>query len=301
MSLIKEFAVEPRVMATWEHFNSLWPDFGAGQGRLISKYPVLWKSKVDELAERLSKPVRAKAIREKIRRDGYKFLDTGRTYHGGDDWLKNALAQMTIQPFHAIIALENPGGSTGVLVAGDFEKDEPPYQVVTEKFIPRKAAEIAGSARLLLGHCEEVQLVDPYFDPCEPRFSNTFAAMLGLCEARHIKVLEIHQKKPDPFKRDVQESHYHRRLAEMVPKGLTLRVYFWSQHPGGEETHPRFLLTELGGIHFERGLDEGEPGMTTLVKPLSHEAWQKCRRDYSQVGAAFAITPDCVLAIPGQG
>jgi hypothetical protein len=64
--------------------------------------------------------------------------------------------------------------------------------------------------------------------------------------------------------------------------------------------HPRFLLTELGGIHFENGLDEGEPGERTLVKPLSHEVWQKCRAFYCQTTAAFAITPDCVVAIAGQ-
>jgi len=306
MSLIKEFAIEPRVMATWEHFNSLWADFGAGQGRLISKYPVLWKSKVDELARTLSKPVRALSISAKIRRDEHKFLDTGRTY-SGNDWLKNALSQMAAQPFHAILAsaeailaLENPAGSQGVLVAGDFAKDEPPYKVVTEDFIPRKAAELAGCASLLLEHCEEIQLVDLHFDPCEPRFSNTFGAMLKLCNTTSIKVLEIHREKPDPFKPDVQERNYSWRLAKLVPAGLTARVHFWSQSPGGLRMHPRFLLTELGGIHFENGLDEGEPGERTLVKPLSHEVWQKCRAFYCQTTAAFAITPDCVVAIAGQ-
>ncbi len=301
MSLIKEFAIEPRVMATWEHFNSLWADFGAGQGRLISKYPVLWKSKVDELARTLSKPVQAASISAKIRRDEHKFLVTGRTYSGTDSWLVNALSHMPTQPFHAVIASENPAGAKEVLVAGEFAKDELPYKVVPEDFVARKARDLAGCADLLLVHCEEIQFVDPHFNPSETRFRNTFEAMLELCNAGSLKVLEIHREKPDPFIPGVQQANYRHQLELLVPANVTLRVFFWSQNPGGLGLHPRFLLTDLGGIHFENGLDEGGPGEATLVKALSHEAWQKCRAFYRQTGAAFAITPDCVISISGRG
>jgi hypothetical protein len=183
MSLIKEFAIEPKVMATWQHFRELWEDFGVSQGRLISKYPILWKAKVDELAKIFSKPVQATAISAKIRRDEHKFLVTGRTYNGTDGWLVNALSHMTTQPFHAVIASENPKGVKEILVAGDFAKDEPPYKVVSENFVPRKAQDLADCAGLLLEHCEEIQFVDPHFNPSEPRFRNTFEAMLEICNA----------------------------------------------------------------------------------------------------------------------
>jgi len=66
-------------------------------------------------------------------------------------------------------------------VAGDFAKDEPPYKVVSENFVPRKAQDLADCAGLLLEHCEEIQFVDPHFNPSEPRFRNTFEAMLEIC------------------------------------------------------------------------------------------------------------------------
>ena len=301
MSLIKEFAIEPRVMATWQHFRELWEDFGAGQGRLISKYPVLWKSKVDELARQFSTPVQAAAISSKIRRDEHKFLVTGRTYSGTDGWLVNALSQMAAHPFHAVIAYENPAGATGVLLAGEFDKDEPPYKVVLEDFVPRKARDLAGCAGLLLEHCEELQFVDPHFDPSEPRFRNTFEAMLHPCNTGSLKVLEIHREKPNPFIPGIQQAKYRRQLELLVPANTTLRVYFWSQNPGGLGLHPRFLLTDLGGIHFENGLDEGEPGEATLVKPLTNEVWQKCRALFCKRSAAFALTPDCIIDVAGRG
>jgi hypothetical protein len=301
MSLIKEFAIEPRVMATWTHFNSLWEDFGAGQGRLISKYPLLWKSKVDELARQFSKPVQAAAISSKIRRDEHKFLVTGRTYSGTEGWLVNALTQMATHPFHAVIACENPAGATGVLVVVEFAKDEPPYKVVLEDFVPRKALDLAACTGLLLEHCEEIQFVDPHFDPSEPRFRNTFEAMLQLCNTGSLKTLEIHREKPIPFVPGVQEAKYRRQLELLVPANTTLRVYFWSQNPGGLGLHPRFLLTDLGGIHFENGLDEGDPGEATLVKPLTHEVWQKCRAFYCKTSAAFTVAPDCIIDVAGRG
>ena len=190
MSLIKEFTIEPRVMATWAHFNSMWEDFGASQGRLISKYPVMWKSQVDELAKKHSKPVQATAISAKMRRDDYKFLVTGRTYRGGQSWLENALSHTATQPFHAVIAAENGAGAKGVLVAGEFAKDEPPYKVGPEDFIPRSAKDLAACAAVLLANCEQVQFVDPHFNPSEPRFRNTFEAMLQMYDANCLKAIE---------------------------------------------------------------------------------------------------------------
>jgi hypothetical protein len=299
MSLIKEFAIEPRVMATWAHFNSMWEDFGAGQGRLISKYPVLWKNKVDELARTLSKPVQATAISAKIRRDDHKFLVTGRTYRGNDSWLDNALS--TTQPFDAIVASKNGTDRKGVLVAGEFAKDEPPYKVVVEDFIPRSSKDLAACAGLLLANCEQLQLVDPYFDPAKARFRNTFRAMLHVCNAGYLKAIEIHRQKPAVFIPSTEQAEYHRKLATLVPAGVTLEVFFWSQMPGGLGMHPRFLLTDLGGMHFENGLDEGEPGEKTLVKPLTHEIWQQCRSIYSAAIGTFALTPDCIVTVLGQG
>ncbi len=299
MSLIKEFAIEPEVMATWQHFQSLWEDFGVAQGRLISKYPMMWKAKVDELARKFSKPVHATAISARIRRDEHKFLVTGRTYSGADGWLVNALRQMAIKPFHGVIASENLAGSKQVLVAGDFDKDEPPYKVMTEDFVPRKAADLAGCASLLLEHCEEIQLVDPHFDPSEPRFRNTFEAMLQFCNTGALKVLEVHREKPEPFIPGIQQANYRRQLKPLVPAKLTLRVFFWSQNPGGLGLHPRFLLTDIGGIHFENGLDEGGPGEKTLVKPLTHAVWQTCRAFYCKKSNAFALAQDCIIHIAG--
>ncbi len=52
--MIREFAIEPEVMATWQHFRELWDDFGASRGRLISEYPSDWRERVCRRAYEIS-------------------------------------------------------------------------------------------------------------------------------------------------------------------------------------------------------------------------------------------------------
>src|SRR5439155_23174486 len=126
-----------------------------------------------------------------------------------------------------------PDGDAESIVAGDFAKDETPYNVVWEGFIPRVATDLAHSTTLLLGSCDERQFDDPYLDPSEPRFRNTFKAMLHLCNRDYIKRIEIHREKPDPFIPGVQQAKYERQLSALVPAGVIWMVVFWSQSLGG--------------------------------------------------------------------
>ena len=208
MSLIKEFAIEPKVMAKWEHFNSLWEDFGVGKGRLISKYPPQWRQKVDEeLAKNPIGDIHTHSIKSKIWAGEHKFLVNCRTYAGTMDWLSKACAQMSMDPFHAIIACENPNAGKAVLVAGEFAKDEPPFQITTLgwNWVPRKAEALANCASLLLNHCEAIRFVDPHFDPDTTglrfRYKNTFEAMLSVrySNAPKLRILEIHRRRPEGF------------------------------------------------------------------------------------------------------
>ena len=89
--MIHEFAVEPEVMATWQHFQSLWDDFGVGKGRLLVEYPGNWRRRIHELAPKLSAPVKANAISSKISAQRHKFIGArGRPYEPERLWLANA-------------------------------------------------------------------------------------------------------------------------------------------------------------------------------------------------------------------
>lgn len=301
--MIKEFAVEPEVMATWAHFQSLFEDFGVGRGRLISRYPKNWAQEVERLAHQISPPVRASAIAAKVFAHKQKFIPARRDYDSNKSWLVNAEKQMTVRPFHAVIAQQNPRGHRAVRVAEEFDKGDAPYHVETQQSVPRTAEALAQCAKLLLSVCEELQLVDPHFDPAEPRFAKTLQAMLSIRSSapQRLKVLEIHTEKKWTFNRQNREDHLCRAFQNVIPSGTTLRVHFWQQRPGGEKLHPRFLLTEMGGLQYDYGLDEGdsqhEPTVVTL---MDHGLWQKVRADYHSPSPIFDITDDCIINVQGR-
>jgi hypothetical protein len=91
------------------------------------------------------------------------------------------------------------------------------------------------------------------------------------------------------------------RLAEIIPRGTTLRAFHWLRKTGGKKFHPRFILTERGGLHYDYGLDAGEgPADTTIVTLMDHGLWETIRTDFTDPSPSFDITPDCTVDIPGR-
>ena len=68
---------------------------------------------------------------------------------------------------------------------------------------------------------------------------------------------------------------------QLSPSGSTLRVSFWYRKADGKKLHPRFIMTEYGGVQVDYGLDEGDSvGDTTIVSLMDHDLWQVVRGDY---------------------
>jgi hypothetical protein len=302
--MIGEFAIEPEVMATWQHFREIFDDLGVCHGRLAVIYPSDWTDRVRGLALTLSPPVRAAAIAERMRQNPHRFIRTGRAFDKGKDWLTNSERHLVQGGFHAVVARKNPRDRSRVLVAGDFSRSQPPWHVPRQKKVARDAASFAECAALLLSSSEEIMLVDPNFDASEPRFKDPLMTFLGTrASGKSWRRCELHvDRPPDDTVLENRKYHSQRQLAEVVPVGTTLHLHFWSRKPAGEKLHPRFLLTELGGIQFDYGLDAGEgPGDTTIVTLMDHELWQVVRADYTVPSPSFAITPDCIVRIAGRG
>lgn len=260
--MIKEFAIQPEVMATWSHFRELRNDFGVGRGRLISVFPWNWKDRVEKLAKELNQDIKAAAILNTLHGylyDGdHKFIRTARTgYKGEKEWLENAEQSVVPNAFHAIVAATNPRNNATVLVAGVFDNTKPPYDVRTQLDVPRAPEDLADCCSLLLENCEEVRIVDPYFSAANRGFTNTFKAVLDRLGAgnRKLNRLELHVECPEVFDAGIQQSHYSMAFDRHVSSVNKLRVVFWKDLPEG--FHARYLLTEFGGVKFDWGFDQG--------------------------------------------
>src|ERR687892_2444801 len=80
-----------------------------------------------------------------------------------------------------------------------------------------------------------------------------------------------------------------RYLPTLVPAGLILIVRRWTNRAGGERLHNRYVLTDIGGVQFGVGLDEGDPGTTDDVTRLDTDAYRRRMEDYTGAAPAFDL------------
>ena len=106
-----------------------------------------------------------------------------------------------------------------------------------------------------------------------------------------LRKLELHLQRRDDQSSEATRRDFEKSLGRAIPTGHVVKVFLWSARQGGERLHPRFLLTEFGGIKYDYGLDEGEKGEQTEVALVPDNLWKKYRQDYSESGTAFAIEP----------
>ena len=309
--MIKEIAVEPEVMANWNHFRDIWADCGVSRGRLLVEYPPDWRETVCRRAFEVNS-TKAAGIMVRLKpgpgqTDPKRWIPTNRSYDKGREWLANAERHEPPNAFDVIVARANPRSKSRVVVAGDFPKDQPPWKTGTQSEVPRTAAGLVSCAGCLLRVSTQLVMVDQNFDAREPRFLEPFKAFV--CARPKWQRCELHVAHPmangRPDKQVLENRIYHmkQQLAPVIPTGCTLRVRFWYRRQDGKRLHPRFVMTEYGGLQYDYGLDEGDStNDTTIVSLMDADVWQTVRADYGLVAGtapAFDTGNDCLVEISG--
>jgi hypothetical protein len=119
--------------------------------------------------------------------------------------------------------------------------------------------------------------------------------------------LELHVKfpvdksgNPNPSAVPIQIHNYKHHLASCISAGNALNIFCWQRKPGGKRLHPRFILTELGGLQPDYGLDEGDaPGDTTIMALMAELVWEAVRGDFCATSQTFHGNPAWQATIQG--
>lgn len=295
LNMIADCAIDPEVFATWRHFQSLSEDFGVGRGRIISEFPRRWRREVIKKARgfaasdtpnRITTDLQASRIASKLGEERFrrKLKSSGRSFDSSkSNWRHSAACAAT--PFDLII-ISGSGTSGNRIGIDDLLKDEAPFFRKTQDQIERTSQALVDAARLLVSSCDEFILVDPNFRADEPRFYHTLRHLIRILEERGgdgPKRLEIHtsriRKKGEVFIRRPHESQWKTHIEPHLPSGWKISVCYWENLPTGGKLHPRFLLTEMGGLYYDHGLDEGEG--RTLVTLLEDEIWESLFKTFN--------------------
>ena len=85
-----------------------------------------------------------------------------------------------------------------------------------------------------------------------------------------------------------QEECERRLPPRCVPEKMRVRVRRLRQKLGGEQLHNRYILSDLGGVSFGYGLDEGDEGETDDITLMDQDQYELRWSQYSgEPPAAF--------------
>lgn len=281
--MLKEYALDPDCLKTWQSFRYLIENFGVPHGRLIAEYPRHWLRLVYESCAGFSFQHKQKMIDElkRIKRSG--LCRTSRVYDGKLEWLQNAIAQQEISPFHAIIALEaNPDFK--VLNADELSRTVPLWAIKRDDKFARTREGLGSAAAKFLQMSERILFVDKMFDPEIDRWRDMLLHLMQVAVIGRgdIPSFEYHTKidneefaKPAIERRLEFETLCVRELAGGMPPGSKLKVCRWDQKHRGDFFHSRYILSEKGGLRIDWGLDGGRPGERTDVSLMDEALWQE--------------------------
>lgn len=308
---LAECAVDPEVMARWQHFAALWSQFGVDRGRLIAPFPKRWLKLVAQLARQLTRegvnsPVNLDRMIERLRPANCRHRmwpsDPERPWDDTKSWMENA--QIQDVPFDLIVAFETAAGSgqPNILVAGDFDFEDPKFSTRCEQRIPRTATAIVASMRRLLSCSRQIRIVEPHYsierkDQFLPTFEKMIAEVIAGGRCQEIDLILC--RRP-AFDLEIQRGNLTTAFQNLLPKGFSLRVMFLGKL--NENQHPRFLLSNLGGIRIDYGFDEGRHAdETVLVNLMQRDIWQGYWADYSEKGSVFDFDPAAhMVELTGQ-
>ena len=303
--MIHEYALEPELVASWHDrmkFRFFIDQFGFGEARVVSLYPkspkrwneLVWEAFNRDFRETASTAdvTRMKNLLKKIMKPVAKR--PGRIWDATHDWLTNAENEHSRKPFHAILAHNNPRNNTIVVPESEVMEDTAErWDAPGTMTVPRTAEEMANCIAPMLRCATKIRFVDPNFRANRERFRKPLAAFLQSVDTQTSEIaFELHteDRKDTPSWEEFQKECKD-KLHSIIPEGQTLTVYRWKEREGGEKLHNRYILSDIGGVSFLIGLDEGDPGNneTDDVARLSANTYNQRWKDYDERNGAFDL------------
>lgn len=305
--MIHEYALEPELVGGLTERSAaryFAEKFGLGQPRLVSRYPKRWKALAWDAFQRThpgSSERQRKVVEELIQRLSEHMVRRGEsTWEPRRSWLENAEKEHDRKPFRAIVAHANPRNREEVLIDQDLdERNSARWAAARGATVVRKARPMADLVLPLLRCCGEVIFIDPHFGPENARHRRPLEAFLaalagGRADVGSLKV-EVHamvKSTTNSFR-----SGCEGQLTPCIPAGMRVTFRRWTQRTGGETLHNRYILTDLGGLTFSHGLDEGSAGETDDVYLMDRLQYELRWQQYMGASPAFDSPEDSVVVI----
>lgn len=297
--MVHEYALEPELVATWGNrpdYRYFIEQFGLGQPRIVSRYPKPWKRLVWE-AFRSDDDFERTRMTELLARLSERMVQRRKyVWEPAHTWLENAHKEHDRFPFHAVLARANSTNHPSTLVAEGLGEATPLWATPRGMTIARTAGDMAAAVATMLRIAEIIIFVDPYFRPGRIESRRPLEKFLrAVVNARPLEVparIEVHTSLVEDRSgtREFFEDQCRRNLPRYLPEGVRLVLLRLRERPGGERLHNRYILTDLGGLVFGAGLDDGADGETDDVTLMDRAQYVLRWSQHASDAMAFEVS-----------
>jgi len=301
--MIYEYAIEPKLAVEWakdrSEFRIAYKKFGLGKQRIMSEFPSLknWRKHFGRATTGASDSEleRITAIFSILTEKMVQRNSSG--YDGTKIWLENAEIENDRHEFQAILALDNPRVHNNVLKSLPLDIiPNAKWDVGRTSTPERNATEMAKAVSAMLRNCKTAIFVDPYFRANRFECREPIKAFLKECVSsfnspQQLRV-EIHASANYDNAPSTQQYHQecgHAIMTTCIPNGMRVTFKRWTKRIGGEKLHNRYILTDLGGVEFGIGLDQGESGETDDVTLMERAQYELRWNQYVSENPAFDL------------
>ena len=191
----------------------------------------------------------------------------GNSLNTDQDWLNLALDSHKRIPFYAIILsqeLMNSSGSKRDVFIEFFDSLNSKRWKGRKRTLSldKSIAQYSSVLDSVLRYARSLKLIDPWFNPMEPRYCNTLeicSKILGQRSSMQTPRIDIHVSKNKEDNQILEKAYFatwKQKLEPLVKKyALHFRIFLWEPGPSFEPMHDRFILTDQCGISIPWGLD----------------------------------------------
>lgn len=314
--MIFEYALEPALVASW-HDPAKWRffdgKFGLGTRRIGCALPSPgWRELVLLALEDEMKSA-APAAQQNARKRLETLLGhitremTKRATVAPPDspWLDAAIAEHGAYPFQGIVARSFAAKGEFALTADTLNESSLSRWNPRHTSTLRQVHDVSQTLAPILRSCVEARFVDPYFDANIEEFAEPFTSFLALLRSRrstaNMKIelhLAVRSNEVDAVNRTLPDvareksSSCRTKFASLLAPGMSLRVFAWSENVArSDKLHNRYILTNLGGVAVQTGLDRARRGSahTDDLTLLSREQYLGRWDQYREGSTAFCL------------
>lgn len=296
------YALEPDCYVEWGGVGLLHDAFGFDKGRLVSRFPSDWLTLVKQRIQGMPHGLKMKDAEIRLQQMRRRLIpEHDRSYDRSKVWIENATHSHSQRNFACVICRQQSGMDSSCLGVDELSETDERWRSKHDEVVDRTPTNISKAASLLIDRSREILFVDPYFMQGQKnlsRWSDSLQSFYSIISASQVPKsrVEYHVR----VESDISAIDFAQKCkTELSASGFlpnpSLKILRWYEVLSKDAMHARYILTDVGGLRYDAGLDVGNPGKTTDVSLIGQALWKKRFEQYQVGKSPFKLCDVLVL------